>query len=289
MSQLQDNRSSQTTHPEIIPYASFQDFIRLCEGVHGSHDGVVLFIDVQLATFDEITQGLRDRDDEDILIFLYLEKFGYLYITFPTVLNQTLHHTLYNVVFAQMYQQQGLWGGWDNVHPYELRCLVNGNIIFGGGKSSCWTPADSSLDWPTLVVEPGVQDSNARTRKAGLWFQASNHQVQIVLVVGLDLANSRIVIERWESSRRELGHVMAHVESVTIDRRPDLAYLNLPASDPSLYTASGPLSLATSKLLPTRPPAVGEQIIISVEMLRQYAAAVWGCVFRPSTGGQRTS
>lgn len=66
-----------------------------------------------------------------------------------------------------------------------------------GHKPRAFRPSPS--DWPTIVFESGFSESLPRLRvDAAWWLMESGGQVKIVVIISVQLAQGRIVIEKWE-------------------------------------------------------------------------------------------
>lgn len=66
-----------------------------------------------------------------------------------------------------------------------------------GHKPRALRPSPS--DWPTIVFESGFSESLPRLRvDAAWWLMESGGQVNIVVIISVQLAQGRIMIEKWE-------------------------------------------------------------------------------------------
>ncbi len=136
-------------------------------------------------------------------------------------------------------------------------------------------------NWPTLVIEAGHSESLTRLRQdMRWWFDASNHQVKIVLLAKFNHSQREIQLEKWEeepqvarpgvtTTRLIAASTLAPVlrQRITITRNA--------TSPPSYNVTSGALVLSFG-LLFLRDPGPGEgDFVFSIPDLQFYAECVW--------------
>ncbi len=138
---------------------------------------------------------------------------------------------------------------------------------------------DGRRNWPTLVIEAGDTESLGRLRiDMHWWFNASQHQVKIVLLLKLDRHRHKIILEKWEE-RPILARPGAMTTRAAAQLEPTLQQgIHIDrneATNPISYVTRDALVL-DFQLLFLRPPVAGEHdIIFSVEELEEYAEKIW--------------
>lgn len=123
------------------------------------------------------------------------------------------------------------------------------------GRSGCW---------PTLALESGYTDSQARlTTNAEWWLNASNGDTNIAMTVDIDKTSRRITIKKYQYS--ETGDL--HEESVTV-QKPDNYNSNT-------QVVGAPLIIPFEKLFLRAPVANEGDIVWKEDDLTYIAEAVW--------------
>jgi len=139
-----------------------------------------------------------------------------------------------------------------------------------------WSPRHGAADWPSVIIECGVSQSRDRLEvEANWWFENSDGQVKIVLVISYSEEMKKIHFQQWElvtvpDSYVSPGQPTATRTAPTIMREFDLT-LGVPSR------ASLMLNFESVFL---RPPAQGKgqregDITFSQEDLEEYATHVW--------------
>jgi hypothetical protein len=134
-------------------------------------------------------------------------------------------------------------------------------------------------DWPTLVVETGASESLAQLRgDMRWWFDASDHQVKIVLLAKFDHSRSLIQLEKWEEEpqgARPGALTTRSASTPTPALQQEITITRNATSPPSYNVARGALVLSF-KLLFLRDPGPGEgDIVFTIPDLEHYAEGVW--------------
>lgn len=59
-------------------------------------------------------------------------------------------------------------------------------------------PAGRDRRWPTVVIDSGYSESTIHLRQmADLWISESNGQVNVVVIISIERARGRILVEKW--------------------------------------------------------------------------------------------
>ncbi|KAK3301933.1 uncharacterized protein B0T15DRAFT_286910 [Chaetomium strumarium] len=111
------------------------------------------------------------------------------------------------------------------------------------------------------------------------WFQASNHQIKIVLLVKFDSTHRAIVLEKWEEEPRDTCPGVTttrYTAALQPVRRQHISITRDSSTNPVSYNVtSGALVLGFRLLLLRDPSPTERDIVISVQDLQTYAEKVW--------------
>jgi hypothetical protein len=182
-----------------------------------------------------------------------------------------------------------LTDSWTQIGSITLRAGHPGGD--GGESDSAGGPLparDGRGAWPTLVIEAGDSESLTRLRQdMTWWFEASNHQVKIVLLAKFNHHRPEIQLEKWEeapqvvrpgamTTRSVAAAVTAGAPAPVLRRRITIARNAM--NPPSYNVTRGTLVLSFG-LLFLRAPGPGEgDIVFSIPDLQFYAERVWAQV-----------
>ncbi len=132
--------------------------------------------------------------------------------------------------------------------------------------------------WPTLVIEAGDSESQRRLRHdVRWWFDASDHDVKLVLLAKLCRRSGRISLEVWEGRRTTTrqGATTTRAASSRVALQQSIIITRNETTTPVSYVAGSPFVLDFG-LLFLRAPGVGEQdVVISIADLQLFAELVW--------------
>ncbi len=177
----------------------------------------------------------------------------------------------------------GLSGSWTQIGAATYR----GGGDSGEGDSAAGPrPARAFKEaWPTLVIEAGDSESHRRLRKdMRWWFNASNHDVKIVLLAKLHQNRGSIVLEKWEkrpittrqgaaTTRAIAAHIAAGDLEPTLQHTMQI--IRNQATNPVSYDVTRGTLILHFRPLFLRAPGPGEQdIVFSIADLQTFAEAV---------------
>jgi hypothetical protein len=124
-------------------------------------------------------------------------------------------------------------------------------------------------DWPTIVFEAGLSKLLGRLRiDAAWWLMNSNGDVNIVVVISLQKAQSRIQIEKWEL---DLGRPRTRSHQPTPTKTQEITI------DPN-NIAGAPLVLEFQKIFLRLAILPEIDFIFSAQELSSWAADIWAGV-----------
>jgi len=155
--------------------------------------------------------------------------------------------------------------------------ITNGATRYEGKRSSkesnsAFAPYPSrkkDTDWPTLVFESGVSESLSRLRiDADWWLTNSEGHVNIVVIIALHRAQSKIQIEKWELALLDPGRPCTRSNQQIPARTQEITI------NPDTITGA-PLVLEFHKIF-LRPATLPEiDVIFTAEELSSWAARIW--------------
>ncbi|CAK7201157.1 hypothetical protein SEUCBS139899_003859 [Sporothrix eucalyptigena] len=141
----------------------------------------------------------RDARGRKFRLFYLGTQIRILIITVPTKSHEGMHYLLSTRLVVQI-AQMGLNESWSSsaaatlAGPSNSGGEADGNILP--------FPARAGADqWPTIVFEAGYSQSEESLRaKMNWWFQASNHNVKIVVLAKAfpQTLEKRLKIEQWQ-------------------------------------------------------------------------------------------
>ncbi|KAI8688597.1 hypothetical protein NCS55_00113700 [Fusarium keratoplasticum] len=202
----------------------------------------------------------------------YYSERQILIVTIPTLKHELLHLPLFGHIYAAV-DKAGVGFEWFPMGATTWRGHPNGDA--GEGDSSGGQISRPSPCWPTLVIEAGHSQSLESLRSdMKWWFSASDHQVNIVLLVKLDLSSEDIIIETWQAAQGDTARLEpSRSQVITISRGPN--------ADTDDSVSGGPLRLDFA-LLFLRAPRQGEgDIVLPAGVLQRLADTVRRVRSRP--------
>ncbi|KAL7795415.1 hypothetical protein V8C37DRAFT_408783 [Trichoderma ceciliae] len=253
------------------PSTSFTSFKNLFSAVDNSTSDILVVTNVSPKVFEEIYSA-RDAAGRKFRLSLYTAKSRMLIVKFPTGFQETAHRHL-DLSTASKMDRMGLLESWALLGGTTYREISNEMLISSGEGDSVCRPRSarpSKRGWPTLVIECGYSQTVSSLRaKAHWWFQTSNFDVKIVLLLKLNETSESILIEKWKTPQPPVrrGATMTRiaavmqpqcVHTISIARNPDRFSNNRY----SVY--SGPLRLEFKDLFlrePTSGSAEGDVVI----------------------------
>ncbi|KAK0609314.1 hypothetical protein B0T17DRAFT_546729 [Bombardia bombarda] len=269
---------STDSDPQIVRFTNQQDLIDIIEST--TRD----FLTVTHLSPDQFAEIQYEPDlRADRLRFRrYNAASQTLTIVVPTDLHNVLHTALYFRYFLQLILS-GTEYSWKSRGPITYQSDRAGG---GSGEAgSTGGPRPERVgpgSWPTLVVESGVSETLPELHEVmRWWFQASNHEVKIVLLAKYDHQQDHILLERWEEESSSPPGAITRSRAAAMVQRPvkrqsiTITRDATPVSV-SYNVAGGPLVLGF-RLLYVRDPGPHEgDFVIDTENLEVYAERVWG-------------
>ena len=213
-------------------------------------------------------------------------------ITIPTLEHEGLHGGL-DDYFRDDAVSMGLRREFMNIGSTTFMDKdTNGNITSEGEGDSCRKPGSmrtNKYQYPTLVIEAGwSQTLQGLRQKARWWFNKSNGDVKIVLLVKSSPRSNHIRIEKWKltPAASQGGTTTTRAATVTTPQCVHVVEIARAASiddthpnrfNPVSYVVTGgPLQLEFIDIFLRQPFAPGERdLIIGSTTLQEYAADFW--------------
>lgn len=203
-----------------------------------------------------------------------------LIVTIPTSMHEVMHHDLLLRICYQLYDQ--------NLHlewqPMQSTTFPTQSRDRGGGQGDSSGGPGSRIGgaWPTLVIEAGYSQSLAALRQQmRWWFDISDHQVKIVVLVKIYLGQGQINIEKYQEEQRQprAGATLTRAAAALtpyLDQNITIVRHGESADSLTSYTVTrGALRLDFERLFRRQPMGEERDIVITEEQLQQYAAGIW--------------
>ncbi|EFX06509.1 hypothetical protein CMQ_6830 [Grosmannia clavigera kw1407] len=247
----------------------------------GCDKDFAIFQGVDPDTFSKIETGRQRRGRK--LRFHYRPEQHQLLVTVPNFEHDTATWTISAALYHDL-NNMGL--SYNDLVP-------SGTTKFGDGGSgkecgeadAAFMPgerADALDGWPTLVVETGLsQSSESLDAKMRWWFHASNHQVNIVLLVKLQRASHTICVEKYVKDipqPRQGATFTRFMPALVPQSRQSITIAPHPRSQPVVYDVFGGPLVLEFVLLFLRPAdlARGERdVVLDATRLVDLARQVW--------------
>ncbi|KAM7217544.1 hypothetical protein V8F06_007054 [Rhypophila decipiens] len=203
--------------------------------------------------------------------FDYDEETELLVVKIPNNLHGRIRLRLY-----ELYIRQTDPKAWESTGSAQFHAVIRGKTVRKEPDSSGMPfKRDELYRWPTLVVQTGYSESIGYLRRdMRRWFEASKHDVKIVLLIQWDRRRQGIVLERWEEEE-ELGQAERPVcrQVVIITRQEETGG----GGTVNYVVTGGCAILLRFELLFLRQPQGAEEadIVITTDDLKEWAGYCW--------------
>jgi hypothetical protein len=186
------------------------------------------------------------------------------------------HEKLHGKLFTELLFQAARMG----IQSHEIDTVgagrYRGNSSSKEGDSAlkpCASRPDDT-DWPTIVFEAGLSESLNQLRiDAAWWLTNSNSDVNIVIIISLQKAQSRIQIEKWELALPDPARPCTRSTSSNQQTPTKVHEITI---DPNNNVAGAPLVLEFQKIFlrPAIHPGKTDFTFTAQELSR-WAANIW--------------
>ncbi|CAG9997627.1 unnamed protein product [Clonostachys byssicola] len=251
--------------PRVISFTSPQ---ALTKAIDESECDALYVRDVSVSTYERLKK-YRCRKMRKYRFRRYYPAEELLIVALTTATHEQLHINLYLDIYIEI-SKMGLEWYWLSRGAATFRALSGGSEGEADSSGSFSTPGEGHRKCPILIVESSHSMSLEEMRRhMTWWFEASDHQVKIVLLVKAD-GPSTIIIEKWQEPLRpeRAGATATRASSrpnpqsrqvIIIERIPGN---NNPYSTESYeVTSGGALRLEFEDLF-LRPPGPGEHDVV---------------------------
>ncbi|ODM19307.1 hypothetical protein SI65_05924 [Aspergillus cristatus] len=166
-------------------------------------DQYLSFCNVSPEAFHEIEESREDHSR-----YTYFPDIQTLVIKLTTTASEKWHRSLGTRIFLKVTSDMGM--GYDEFMPIAASTVVGQGSSSKEGDSG-WTNLEvrsGAADWPGLVIQAGVSRSGAGyegeclacLRADARWLlEHSQGQVNIVLLLWIEPASKKVIIEKWIS------------------------------------------------------------------------------------------
>ncbi|VUC23664.1 unnamed protein product [Clonostachys rosea] len=266
-----------TNNPTTVPRIRFQTAELLAQEISKAPGDILYVEDVSPHDFSAIDKYREDHRRKYRFRRYYPER-SLLIIAITKLYHEVSHVTLYQDIVYK-FSEMGLRNHWVSTGGATFEQEGDGKL--GSGEAdSTGCPIEPGrrclLRWPMLVIETGYSQSLQQLRDdSKWWFEESNHQVKIVVLIKLHTGPlGKMTVEQWrerpiDSSSGQLEPVYQQV--IDIAQISATANRTLPLSYSVTESA---LELKFSDLF-LRDPGHGEgNIVIEIEDLQGLAAHI---------------
>ncbi|KAK3359199.1 hypothetical protein B0T25DRAFT_588166 [Lasiosphaeria hispida] len=211
-----------------------------------------------------------------------------LIITIPTAVHEALHLGLYRRYCNQLVRN-GTEESWKDIgtETFRQQGHPGGNGGEGDSTGGPWPEREGAGNWPTLVIESGHSETLPELHKdMQWWFQASNHEVKIVILAKFDDQQHHILLEKWEEeisspqgaiTRSRAAAILQQNGVFNPVKRQSTTITRDETTNPVSYNVTRGALVLGFRLLFLRDPGPQEgDIVLSIQDLQLYARKVWG-------------
>ncbi|KAI2618532.1 hypothetical protein GGR54DRAFT_631107 [Hypoxylon sp. NC1633] len=260
------------------PNIKFTSTQALYSQVARASGDILIITDISPDVYNSISR--RERRFHGIRLRRYYAITKILIVTIPTTLHEVLHTNIQYSFIAKVVRLN-LEGAWEPTGCATFRSEGHPNGDGGEGDSTgCPFPTPPGRKgWPTLVIESGHSESMEQLRNdVKWWFQASDHEVKIILLAKFDHHREEILLEKYEEELyTRPGATMTRAASRPVRRQSISISRNTATNPPTYNVTSGTLSLSFRLLFLRDPdPTRGEgDFVWTLAEMEQYAERVW--------------
>lgn len=213
-----------------------------------------------------------------------------LIIAIPTTTHEVLQATLYDETIASILGMdlRMHWG----TYGATLHRAANGDAAEADSSGVPALQRPGPNPWPSLVIEAGhMQSLQAMRNDMRWWFTASDHQVKIVLLAKVEIAQRLVILEKYQEaadvSAQRPGAASTRASSAVRPYLDQAVHIAWAAGTTEIFDKSSfritsrgsPLRLDFEQLFQREPAGPGEHdIVIRIEELQIYAWKVWRTV-----------
>ncbi|KAK0655359.1 hypothetical protein B0T16DRAFT_320028 [Cercophora newfieldiana] len=270
-----------SSDPPTVRFTNVQD---LFDTINCTIGDFLTVTNVSPSQFTEIDRE-REKRRRKFRFRRYDSKSQILTISIPTRIHEALHLELYMLYCSQLVRN-GTEESWISTGRTTFQAEQGhpgGDSGEGDSTGGPWPERGGADKWPTLVVESGYSQTLPELRKdMRWWFQASNHEVKIVILAKFDDQQHHILLEKWEEEA-----ISSPQGAITRSRAAAMSQQNgllNPVMRQSITITRdetrGPLVLGFRLLFLRDPGPQERDIVLSIQDLQLYARRVWGVLPR---------
>lgn len=137
-------------------------------------------------------------------------------------------------------------------------------------------PAGPDRRWPSVVIESGYSESTIHLRQmADLWISESDGQVKVVIVISIERAREKILIEKWTPNPTPLNTGPALRSRGRSAMREQTITLTKTHNRPAAVTGAPLVIMFHEMFLRNRATDTEKDFRISEHDLQEIAKKVW--------------
>ncbi|KAK3358426.1 hypothetical protein B0T24DRAFT_660761 [Lasiosphaeria ovina] len=277
-----DRDPPKDSDPPTVRFTNTQDLFNTIDSTTGDFLAV---INVSPNQFTEIERE-QEKRRRKFRFRRYDSNSQILIITITTDIHEALHLGIYMQYHAQLVQN-GTNRSWKDIGTAKFR--QQGHPGGGGSQGdSTGGPRPERVGagkWPTLVIESGYSETLPELHKdMRWWFQASNHQVKIVILAKFDDQQHHILLEKWEEEISSPQGAITRSRAATrsqngvlnLVKRQSITITRDETTNPVSYNVTRGALVLGFRLLFLRDPGPQEgDFVLSIQDLQLYAENVW--------------
>ncbi|KAK0656020.1 hypothetical protein B0T16DRAFT_319382 [Cercophora newfieldiana] len=274
--------STKDSDPPTVRFTNTQDLFNAIDSTTGD------FLTITNVSPDQFTEieRVREKRHRKFRFRRYNANSQILIITIPTDLHEALHLGLY-MRYRDQLVRNGTEESWKDIGTATFRQQGHpgGNGGEGDSTGGPWPEREGAGNWPTLVIESGHSETLTELHKdMQWWFQASNHEVKIVILAKFDDQQHHILLEKWEEAISSPQGAIMRSRAAAMSQqngvlnpviRQSITITRDETTNPVSYNVTrGPLVLGFRLLFLRNPQE--RDFVLSIQDLQLYARKVWG-------------
>ncbi|KAK3373768.1 hypothetical protein B0T24DRAFT_274139 [Lasiosphaeria ovina] len=277
-----DRDPPKDSDPPTVRFTNTQDLFNTIDSTTGD------FLTVTNVSPNQFTEIEREQEKRrrKFRFRRYDSNSQILIITIPTDIYEALHLGIYMRYYTQL-ARNGTEESWKDIGTtiFRQQGHPGGGSSQGDSTGGPWPERGRAGNWPTLVIESGYSETLPELQKdMRWWFQASNHQVKIVILAKFDDQQHHILLEKWEEEISSPQGAIIQSRAAAISqngvlnpvKQQSITITRDETTNPVSYNVTRGALVLGFRLLFLRDPGPQEgDFVLSIQSLQLYAEKVW--------------
>ncbi|KAK3361072.1 hypothetical protein B0T24DRAFT_563246 [Lasiosphaeria ovina] len=280
---IKDRDPPKDSDPPTVRFTNTQDLFNTIDSTTGD------FLAVTNVSPNQFTKIEREQEKRrrKFRFRRYDSNSQILIITITTDIHEALHLGIYMQYYAQL-ARNGTERSWKDIGTATFR--QQGHPGGGGSQGDSaggpWPERAGAGNWPTLVIESGYSETLPELYKdMEWWFQASNHEVKIIILAKFDDQQHHILLEKWEEEISSPQRAITRSRAAAMEqqngvlnpvRRQSITITRDETTNPVSYNVTRGALVLGFRLLFLRDPGPQEgDFVLSIQDLQLFAEKVW--------------